>query len=188
MVKPVKKIYVRFFTKSQLFTDGYCGIEGDIIPRQTKIPDLEVKSRKLSDLDFWVPDGAVGFIFFDIITATINDHGQLIELTSGEINQSGRYFFQYENSGCVATREQALSEWERHTYMRRYSRQPAPEKIILYPGPRDGRFLERRYYVCVFDFLETDVLVPLYWVFPSGFIIKAAQKNPKSGVKLGGKY
>jgi hypothetical protein len=187
--EPIKKTFVRFFTKSRLFTDGYRVAEGDSIPRETNIPDLEVHSRELADLDFFLPDDAIGFIFYDVIATQVNDNGEIKELFSGKINKSGRYFFQTGDYGRIATKDEAPREWKRQTSMRRYCRQPVPKKIILYPGEhyykheysfsRAGRHHTREssYHVCTFDFLETDVAIPVYWVFPWGHMIKAAAEK-----------
>lgn len=105
--KPIKKIFVRFFTMSQLFVDGYSVTEGDGIPRNFDIPDMEVKSRKLSDMDFFIPESAIGFVFYEIITSQVEDNGQIVEVTSGEINKSGRHFFSIRTrfrSRCNARR------------------------------------------------------------------------------------
>lgn len=181
-----KKIFVRFFTKSRLFADDYQVIEGGSIPRQTDIPDLEVKSRELSDLDFWIPDDAVGFVFFEIITAQVEDNGETIQLSSAEINKSGRHFFQSgKNFGRIATRDETTEKYDRHTYIRRYASQPVPEKIILYVGPqyyaygyyfsgrRGHHTRESKNYICAFDFLEADVVVPIWYNFAQGYMIRA---------------
>jgi|GEM_PF-1916603 len=192
--KPTKKIFVRFFTKSQLFADGYSVVEGNGIPRDFDIPDQEVPSRKLADLGFFIPDSAIGFIFYEVITSQVEDNGEIKELSSGEINQSGRHFFQTGdngrcagggNYGRIATRDEAREEYDRHTYMRRYCRALLPEKIILYTGEhyykhgyslsRAGRHHTREssHHICTFDFLETDVVVAIWYNFAQGHMIKA---------------
>src|SRR4030042_2109225 len=114
MCSPVKKTYVRFFFKSHLFSDGYRVVEGDSIPTDPEVPDLEVKSRELSDMNFFIPDGAVGLVFFDVITTQVEDKGHIVELTSGEINRSGRHFFQYSRDyGRGAERDEARQEYDR---------------------------------------------------------------------------
>jgi hypothetical protein len=184
--KPIKKIFVRFFTMSRLSADGYSVTEGNSTPRNFDIPDMEVKSRELSDLNFFIPDDAIGFVFYEIIATQIEDNGQLVELTSGEINFSDRYFFQNgDNYGRIVIRDEAREEYDRHTYMRRYHHAPLPEKIILYTGEhyykhgysvsRVGRHHTREssYHVCTFDFLEADVAVPIWYNFAQGHMIKA---------------
>jgi len=193
---PVMKSFVRFFGKSQLFTDGYAPVEGDKIPH-LETPVVEVKSCELFEWDFLIPGGAVGCVCFDVITTQVKDGERIQELTSGEINVSGRYFFQigdYGRSagsdyGRVVIHDEAPEDYARHTSMRRYCHAHLPEKIILYTGeqyyrhgysfPRTGRHHTREtcYYVCAFDFLKTDILVPLHWIFPQGFFIGAAAEK-----------
>lgn len=196
--EPIKKIFVRFFTMSRLFVDGYRIVEGNGIPWQSEIPDLEVKCRNLCDLDFFIPSPVIGFVFYEVITIQVEDNGQIKELTSGEINMSGRYFFQDGDNGrCggrrdygrVATRDEVPDEYDRHTSMRHYRHAPLPERIILYTGEhyhkhgysvsRAGRHHTREssYHVCTFDFLKTDVAVPIYFIFPSGHMIRAAAEK-----------
>lgn len=188
--KPIKKIFVRFFTMSRLFADGYSVTEGDGIPRNFGIPDIEVKSRELSNMDFFIPKFAIGFVFYEIITSQVEDNGQIVKLTSGEVNLSGRHFLQHgQDFGRIATRDEAPKEYDQHTYMRRYCHAPLPERIILYTGEhyfkhgysvsRTGRHHTREssHHVCTFDFLETDVAVPIWYNFAQGHIIKAFAKK-----------
>ncbi len=184
--EPIKKTFVRFFTTTQLFADGYSVAEGNVAPLMNNTPDIEVTNRELADLDFFIPDKAVGFIFYEIITTQAAGNGQKVELSSGKINHSGRYFFQNGKNGrlyswCdygrVVKKEEAEEAYNRHTSMRSYRHAPLPEKIILYTGPhyykhgysvsRAGRHHTREsaYYICAFDFLETDVVVPIFFVF-----------------------
>lgn len=180
-----KKMFVRFFVKSRLFSDGYSPNEGDAMPIGDN-PDLEVKTRKLADLAFFIPDSAVGFFFFEAITAQIEDNGKIIELSSDETNKSSRHFFQYgKDFGRIAARDEAQEIYDRHTSMRAYCQQPLPEKIILYAGPeyyahgysfvhgQKTHTRERKTHFCAFDFLETDVMVPLWYNFAQGFMLKA---------------
>lgn len=192
--KPIKRIFVRFFTKSQLFADGYSVVEGNAIPRDFSIPDQEVPSRELADLGFFIPDGVIGFIFYEVIAVQVEDNGEVKELSSGEINHSSRYFFQDGDNGrcaggryygCVATRNEVTEEYDRHTSMRSYRGASLPEKIILYTGEhyykhgyslsRAGRHHTREstYHICTFDFLETDVAVLIWYNFAQGHMIRA---------------
>ena len=181
-----KKTFVRFFTWPRLFADGYEVVEGNGMPRIVNIPDLEVPGRKMAELDFLIPNHALGFMFYETITARTTSKGKTLELSSGEINHSGRYFFQKGKDGrlyswCdygrVVKREEAQEVYGRHNYMRLYSHSPVPERIILYTGEhyykhgysvsRAGRYHTREsaHHICTFDFLETDIVVPIFFVF-----------------------
>lgn len=188
--EPKKKIFVRFFTTTRLFASGYRKEEGDVTPQIVDIPDMEVQTRELSELGFWIPDAAIGLVFYEIITAQVADNNRLIELSSGEINKSGRHFFQYgKDFGRVATRDEAREEYDQHTYMRSYRHTPLPKRIILYAGPhyykhgysfsggRQHHTRESAYRICTFDFLETDVVVPIWYNFAQGCMIKAFAEN-----------
>jgi hypothetical protein len=184
--EPIKKTFVRFFTWPRLFADGYSVVKGNGMPRKKNIPDLEVPSRNLADLNFSIPADALGFVLYEVITAQVDDNGQIKELTSEKINHSGRHFFQQGDNGrCagrrdygrIATKDEAREEYYRHTSIRAYCCAPLPERIILYTGKhyhkhdyslsRVGRHhtRENAWHVCTFDFLKTDVVVPIFFVF-----------------------